>query len=499
MTDALASSTHSPQPINDEDAKLEQFGYSQKLDRSVGKLASFALGFATISATTAVFTGFGAGYFTAGGPFVWTLLLAAAVFIIWTFIAADLTAKIPLAGYAYQWTSRIHGSMLAWFTGVLALAGWVCGMTGVGFILSGYLGSLFGWNMNQTAQILVAIGVMAVCMLVNLYGVRFATMVNNIGVSLEFAITVGATLLVAIVAFSSPANHQPVSVLFTGGSSDEHSAYILAWLAASLGPFFGLIGVEASADIAEETVNARKVIPRTMFYALTASIVIEFLMYVVYVLAIKDAGAVEAASAAPIEAIMTQQVGPVVTKIVVAVAMTNVMACILANILVATRLTYSMARDNMLPFSHVWRHVSPSNRTPTYAVLGLFGLSTILLLSALVSEKAFFLIIGLSSLSVCAMYLLQTVAVLVATRRGTIPAPEPGTFDLGRARVPVAVLALVAFALVCAALIFLPQFAGNGYVFLGLVVLAALWAFTGLRKRLANGSAGPDFSKTHLS
>ena len=39
--------------------------------------------------------------------------------------------------------------------------------------------------------------------------------------------------------------------------------------------------------------------------------------------------------------------------------MTNIMACILANILVATRLTYSMARDNMLPFSHVWRHVSP--------------------------------------------------------------------------------------------------------------------------------------------
>ena len=149
-------------------------------------------------------------------------------------------------------------------------------------------------------------------------------------------------------------------MLFTGGTSDGSSPYILAWLAASLGPFFGLIGVEASADVAEETMGARHVIPRTMFYALTASIVIEFGMYVVYVLAIKDQDAVQAASAAPIEEIITQQVGPVITKIVVAVALTNVMACILANILVATRLTYSMARDNMLPFSHVWRHVSPS-------------------------------------------------------------------------------------------------------------------------------------------
>ena len=37
---------------------------------------------------------------------------------------------------------------------------------------------------------------------------------------------------------------------------------------------------------------------------------------------------------------------------------------------------------------------------------------------------------------------------------------------------PVAVHRAVCFTLVCAALIFLPQFAGNGYVFLGLIVLA---------------------------
>lgn len=485
--------------MDDEDARLAKFGYTQKLDRSVGRLASFAIGFATISATTAVFTGFGAGYFTAGAPFVWTLLLAGAVFIVWVVIAADLTSKIPLAGYAYQWTSRIHGSTLAWFTGVMALAGWVCGMTGVGFILSGYLGSLFGWNMSQTAQILVAIGVMAVCVLVNLYGVRFATMVNNIGVSLELVITVGATIGVGIVAFSSPEHHQPISVLFTGGTSQGHSAYIVAWLAASLGPFFGLIGVEASADVAEETVGARYVIPRTMFYALATSIVIEFLMYVVYVLAIRNQDAVAAASSAPIEEIITQQVGPVVTRIVVAVALTNVMACILANILVATRLTYSMARDNMLPFSAVWRHVSPSNRTPTYAVLGLFGLSTILLLSALVSEKAFLLIIGLSSLAVFATYVLQTIALIIGHHRGTIPAAEPGTFDLGRARMPIYIVGVICFTLVCVALIFLPQFAGNGYVFLGLVILAAIWAATGLRNRLRRGDAGPNFAKTHLS
>ncbi|MGV9798838.1 APC family permease [Mycobacterium sp. NPDC003449] len=503
MTDALkaaAPSTHSPDPgaaPSAEDAKLAELGYTQKLDRSVGTLASFAIGFATISATTAVFTGFGAGYFTAGGPFVWTLLLAGAVFALWAFIAADLTAKLPLAGYSYQWISRINGPNLAWFTGFIALMGWVCGMTGVGFILSGYLGGLFGWSMSQSAQILLAIGVVFVCVLINIYGVRFATMVNNIGVSLELVITVGATALVAIIAFSAPEHHQPISVLFTGGDSGGSDSYLLAWLAAALGPFFGLIGVESGADVAEETKNARHVVPKTMFYALVTSIVIELLMYIVYVLAIRDVGAVEANAAAPIEEIINQQAGPMVTKIVVAVALTNILACLLANILVATRLTYSMARDNMLPFSQIWRHVSPTRKTPTYAVIGLGCLSTLLLLSALVNEAAFNYIIGIASLLFFFVYILQTIGLLVGYRRGTIPVGEPGTFDLGRFRLPLYITALVVFLGVAVTLLFLPQFTNNKWVFLGVVVIAGAWWATGLKTRLRHGEAGADYVKTH--
>lgn len=505
MTDADARPTESPSTgavafdPDEEDARLADFGYTQKLDRSVGAVASFAIGFSTISATTAVFTGFGAGYISAGAPFVWTLLLAGVVFAIWAAIAADLTAKIPLAGYAYQWTSRINGPSLGWFTGFVALMGWVCGMTGVGYVLSGYLGGLFGWEMSQTAQILVAIAVVAVCVLINIYGVRFATMVNNIGVGLELVITVGATILVAIIAFSAPDHHQPVSVLFTGGQSADGGSYALAWFAAALGPFFGLIGVESSADVAEETKNSRRVIPRTMFYALATSIVIELLMYIVYVLAIRDPAAVNANSAAPIEEILNQQVGPVITKIVIAFALTNILACLLSNILVATRLTYSMARDNMLPLSSVWRRVSSTNRTPTYAVLGLGVLSTLLLLTALVNQGAFNYILGIASLAFFAVYILQTVGLVVGARRGTIPVGEPGTFDLGRFRMPLYILALVVFLVVAAALIFLPQFAGNGWVFLGVVALAALWWVAGLRGRLRRGEAGPGFAGSHAS
>ena len=101
----------------EEDRQLGELGYTQKLSRSVGGVSSFFLGFSVISATTAVFSGFGFGLSTAGPAFVWTFPIAVGIFFVWALIAADLVGKLPLAGYAYQWTSRLVHPSLGWFTG----------------------------------------------------------------------------------------------------------------------------------------------------------------------------------------------------------------------------------------------------------------------------------------------------------------------------------------------------------------------------------------------
>ncbi|ROS49542.1 APC family permease [Frigoribacterium sp. PhB24] len=497
----MSESGHPSIPVQahageDEDARLAEFGYEQKLDRSVGKIASFAIGFSTISATTAVFTGFGAGYGNAGAPFIWTLFLAIPVFLLWTLIAADVAAKIPLAGYAYQWTSRLNGSSFGWFTGFSALIGWVSGMTSLGYIFAGYFGSVFGWDLTQTSQILLAVGVVAVCALINAYKVRLATLINNIGVGIELVVTIGVTLVVAVVAFLVPDNAQPFSSLFEGKSPDEATPYVLAFLAASLGPFFGLVGVEAVADVAEETKGARRVIPRTMFIAFAASCIIEFAMYLVYTLAIKDAGAV-VDSAAPIEEIINQQLGPVISRIVVAFALTNILVCLLSNMLVGTRLLYSMSRDNMMPFSAALRHVAPNRKSPSTSVIVLGAVSILMLLSALVNERAFNYFLGIATLAFFTSYVLQTIGLLIAAVKGRVPEAEPGTFTLGRARIPILIVSLPIFLAVEGALLFLPAFAGNGFVFAGIVALAFLWWIIVLRKRLSTGFAGPNFAQNH--
>ncbi|MEV6387437.1 APC family permease [Nocardia xishanensis] len=473
----------------DEDRILEQLGYSQQLDRSVTPFASFCVGFAVISATTAVYAGFGFGLSTAGPAFVWTVPVVVVVFALWAVIAADLAVKLPLAGYAYQWTSRLVHPGLGWFTGYLGLIGFISGFTGVAYTFSVYFAGLIGWNATTPELVGTTAIVLLVCVLINVYGIRLATAINNLGVLLEIFLTVGITSFVLIFVVLVNRDGQPLSYLLTSGETAT-SPYVFAWMVASLGAMFGLLGVEAPADIAEETKSARRVIPRTMFLALATAAAIEFFMYVTFLLATGDPAAV-AGSATPIEEIIAAQISPHFADFVVAIALTNILVCVLANMLVATRLLYAMSRDNMTPFARVFDTVSAKHRVPAAAVWGTAGVSAFFLITALFSEQAFAYILGMATIGYFGVYILTTAGMLYADARGTFPPAEPGLFDLGRFRRPVHVAGLVGFAIVMAALVLLPDFRPNLAPLLVLLALGFAWWLFALRQRIAAGTAGP--------
>ncbi|GAS90147.1 APC family permease [Mycolicibacterium brisbanense] len=473
----------------EEDLVLKQLGYAQQLDRSVSPFASFCVGFAVISATTAVYAGFGFGLSTAGPAFVWTVPVVVVIFAIWAMIAADLAVKLPLAGYAYQWTSRLVHPSLGWFTGYLGLIGFISGFTGVAYTFSTYFAGLIGWNATTPELVGTTAIVLLVCVLINVYGIRLATAINNLGVILEIFLTVGVTAFVLIFVVLIRHAGQPLSYLASHGDTAT-SPYMFAWMVASLGALFGLLGVEAPADIAEETRAARRVIPRTMFMALGTAAVIEFFMYVTFLLATGDRKAVNG-SATPIEEIIASQISPHFADFVVAIALTNILVCVLANMLVATRLLYAMSRDNMTPLARVFNTVSAKHRVPTSAVWGSAAVSAFFLVTALFSEAAFAYILGMATIGYVGVYILTTAGMLVADARGTFPKSEPGFFDLGRFRRPIHILGLASFTIVLAALVLLPDFRPNLLPLAVLLVLGFGWWMFVLRRRIATGDAGP--------
>ncbi|UGT55946.1 APC family permease [Nocardia asteroides] len=478
----------------DEDLVLQRLGYSQELDRAVTPFASFCVGFAVISATTAVYAGFGFGSSTAGPAFVWTVPVVVLVFALWAVIAADLAVKLPLAGYAYQWTSRLVHPSLGWFTGYLGLIGFISGFTGVAYTFSVYFAGLIGWDASTPELVGTTAIVLLACVLINVYGIRFATAINNLGVILEIFLTVGITSFVLIYVVLINRDGQPLSYLASHGDTAT-SPYVFAWMVASLGAMFGLLGVEAPADIAEETKAARRVIPRTMFIALGTAAVIEFFMYVTFLLATGDRDAV-GASSTPIEEIIAAQISPHFAEFVVAIALTNILVCVLANMLVATRLLYAMSRDNMTPFSRVFSTVSPKHKVPASAVWGSATVSVFFLVTALFSEAAFAYIVGMATIGYFGVYILTTAGMLFADARGTFPPAEPGYFDLGRFRRPAHIVGLLGFTIVMAALVLLPEFRPNLLPLAALLALGFLWWFLVLRRRIAAGDAGPRDSES---
>ena len=84
-----------------------------------------------------------------------------------------------------------------------------------------------------------------------------------------------------------------------------------------------------------------------------------------------------------------------------------------------------------------------------------------------------------------------------AGARSRPPSPAPSTSAGGACRSTSP--RWWCFLAVAVALLFLPQFTSNKWVFLGVLVVArGVWWATGLRSRLRSGDAGSDYAKTHV-
>ena len=90
-----------------DDAELNEFGYKQELDRSLGSFATFAAGISYISILTGTFQLFYFG-FAFGGPaywWSWPLVFAGQLMVALCF--CELASRYPIAGSIYNWSKRL--------------------------------------------------------------------------------------------------------------------------------------------------------------------------------------------------------------------------------------------------------------------------------------------------------------------------------------------------------------------------------------------------------
>jgi amino acid transporter len=172
----------------------------------------------------------------------------------------------------------------------------------------------------------------------------------------------------------------------------------------------------------------------------------------------------------------------------IVVAFASIFACLIANMAVATRMTYALSRDNMLPGSKRLQSVGTRTRAPIQAIVlvAVVAIGLNLLNAGLVGK-----IYAMVGLTYYLTYALTMLATAIAEKRRTIPAATDGVFDLGRWLNPVVGLGLIWCLAVIAALTVPAENNQNAVTVLVVLAIGFLWWVTVLRHRLKAGTAGP--------
>jgi len=165
---------------HDDDRDLRSFGYEPQLSRSRGLYSSLSISISCMCITAGIFTVYAYSLGIVGPAFIWTWPIVAIGQIVVALVLADLAGRIPLSGYAFQWTSRLVNSHYGWFTGWAGLMAFTPGFTGLNLGLALILLNRLGIGIGANGSIDVgAIAVTTILLtisqlLINLAGVRIA-------------------------------------------------------------------------------------------------------------------------------------------------------------------------------------------------------------------------------------------------------------------------------------------------------------------------------------
>ncbi len=353
-----------------DDQVLERFGYRQELKRTLGYFSAFALSFSVISVTTGLFANYGHGLQTGGPSFIWTWLIVGAGQFLVAMVFAQLARQIPLSGYAYQWTRRLAGDRLAWWAGWFMIVQFIAGMSGVCYAMANYLVPFFHLPNTTGNVVAFSVAILFAISLINHYGIRLASIINDYSVAAEIlgCVVIGFLLL----AIALVRKTHPLSFLLSHPLQPSGLAYLPAFATSALMSAWAIGGFEAAANVAEETYLPQKRVPMAILVSEAASVLLGFPVLVGFTLAIPS---LKTASehATPLLYIMSSYLPPYATACVMLLVFLSIFACALANVTTLSRMVWAMARDGQLPASgwlaRISVHKVPANAIWTVAVI----------------------------------------------------------------------------------------------------------------------------------
>lgn len=435
------------------DSGMEDFGYRQSLDRSIGKFASFAAGVSYISILTGTFQLFYFGFGTAGPAYLWSWPMVFVGQMAVALCFMELAAKYPVAGSVYNWSKKLGSRLVGWSSGWLMLTASIVTISAVVLayqlnlprIWSGFqiIGDGSGeYDFAANAVVLGSV-LIAFTTLINALGVKLMARINSAGVFIELI----AAVLIAIILALNVKRGPDIFFSTNGYGAGESYGYLGAFLVASLASLYVMYGFDTASSLGEETVEPRRTAPKAIFRAILASFVIGGAILVFAVMSapnLEDPQIGE--SSGGLQYIVEQVMWGPLGKIFLVCIVVAVTVCTLAVHTAAIRLSFAMARDNALPFGEKLATVNPKTQTPIVPAVTIGVIAAIILAINIGQPKIFTVLTSIAIIMIYLAYLMVTGPMLKKRLQGQWPPrdlKEGGYFTMGRWGMPVNIFAVL--------------------------------------------------------
>ncbi len=440
-----------------DEQRVESLGYRPELSRVLGLFDNFSVAFSYLSPMVGIYSLFALGIGTGGPRYLWLMPIVVGGMLLVALVFGELGSHYPLAGALYQYGKFSVGPGFGWWVG------WIYGIallvtvasvdTGVVGYFAALVNNWFGTHIDGTKHstiLYVTVGLILIQTLLNIIGAKVMGQIARLGVYVETIGTFGVAIALAIHGF-----HHGFSFLFSTAGSENVKTNLFgvdfgghwltgAALVAILAHSYIFYGFESAGDIAEETKDASRHVPRAMRSALLYGGLASFVLVAGLIMATpSDTKGYGNAVMGGAPAILAQlpQWSQDFFLIMVIVAF---FSCGTAVQGAGARLAFSYARDRQIPGSSLIRKVSHRFHTPMYAIL--VGAAVPILATLLVNvnptndvhilwftyPKGINALFALVSFGVSGIYLsffLTVLGSMIAKRRGWQPA---GEFKMGK-------------------------------------------------------------------
>lgn len=456
--------------IDDDHAVIEA-GYKPQLRRSLGFFSSFAVTFSASSILMGIYANFGYAL-TKAGPFgFWTWLMVGTGQFLVALVFAELAGRIPLTGAIYNWNIKLANATVGWLCAWVLLFAYCIGAVSVVVTMMTPLQTLVGREFDPNLIRVAGITIILLQAAINVYGVHLASYTNKIAVIAEIvALVVFGITLLAVVLINHEA-HPELLVAIPLKPVPYWPAFLLASLLAA----WTIIGFELPSDLSEETVNVKRVTPKSIISAVLTSTILGFLFLSILTFAIADLPGVTAASD-PISAIMSSHLGPAITKVFLVFVIIAMFAVALLVMATAARVLFAVARDRRIAGASLLTKVS-SRKVPAIATILVVAIEIIVFITAKDAVDLY----GATTILMFFAYLVTVVSFAVGFRK----LPPTKTFSLSRWHWPVVTLAVFWLIFEISVLTIPEDFHSAAKIALAVLVLGLpLYFLTGYRKSI---------------